>query len=251
LPNSESDTLDSVDNDENVIGGKLGELGKVRERERERERGCQERCVTLTLTRAHTHTHLLILPRLSMHAHAHTHTHAHARARARAPRTHARTRPHAGLRCSKHKHGLHYVPSTVAHTGPRTSHTSPHVSLILSPPPLPLSFSPPAPLSPPVPLPPYPPAPLRQLSAKRRLYAHARHRGWQATPRVVGTRMKISSSTSLPPPSSGGEASRAWKACNHEALDSAHRGWESMVCQRGGGRGGGGGRESFVRKQRP
>ena len=38
LPNSETDTLDSVDNDENVIGGKLGELGKVRERERERER---------------------------------------------------------------------------------------------------------------------------------------------------------------------------------------------------------------------
>jgi len=29
LPNSESDTLDSVDNDENIIGGKLGELGKV------------------------------------------------------------------------------------------------------------------------------------------------------------------------------------------------------------------------------
>jgi len=29
LPNSENDTLDSVDNDENVIGGKLGELGKV------------------------------------------------------------------------------------------------------------------------------------------------------------------------------------------------------------------------------
>jgi len=29
LPNSESDTLDSIDNDQNVIGGKLGELGQA------------------------------------------------------------------------------------------------------------------------------------------------------------------------------------------------------------------------------
>ena len=61
MPNSESDTLDSVDNDENVIGGKLGELGKV----------CSVDAHAHTPhTNEYTHIHPPTLSRISTHAHA-------------------------------------------------------------------------------------------------------------------------------------------------------------------------------------